>query len=152
LALLNEPLTTLTVAHATGSVVDGEALVSAHGFSPRYDLDRWSGVVTRAGHDLEGVSLVNKVCFFVSAKGGIAAGWAFHDLKTKGIAPRALVFGEVNPVMVQGAIFAGLTLADGLSPSDADALATGMWVRVDPGRCVIEILRKRRSSRRVQRG
>jgi predicted aconitase with swiveling domain len=148
---MNEPLTTLTVAHATGSVVEGEALVSTHGFSPRYDLDRWSGVITRAGHDLEGVSLVDKVCFFVSAKGGIAAGWAFHDLKTKGIAPRALVFGEVNPVMVQGAIFAGLTLADGLAPSDADALVTGTWVRVDPDRRVIDVFRKRGSLGRVQR-
>jgi predicted aconitase with swiveling domain len=142
---LNEPLRSLVVSRATGPIVEGKALVSTHGFSPRYDLDRWSGVITRAGHDLEGISISGNVCFFASAKGGIAAGWAFHDLKSKGIAPLALVFGEVNPVMVQGAIFAGITLADGFTSGDT-ALLTGTWVRVDPRRRVVEVFGDRGSA------
>src|SRR5438034_11709862 len=38
--------------------------VSEEGFSPRYDLDRWSGLITKPGHKLEGLSIVDKVCFF----------------------------------------------------------------------------------------
>ena len=128
---------------ATGSAVEGEALVSTHGFSPRYDLDRWTGIITRRGHDLEGVSIVDKICVFASAKGGIAAGWAYYDLKTKGLAPRALLFGEVNPVMVQGAIFAGITLTEGWSPCPSECMTTGDWVRVDPEHRVVEVLRYR---------
>src|SRR5215813_4236149 len=79
-------------------------------FSPRYDLDRWTGVITKPGHKLEGRSIVDKVCFFPTAKGGIAAGWAFYDIKWKKIAPKAFVFGVTNPVMVQGAIFAGIPI------------------------------------------
>ena len=122
----------LTVRRAYGPVVEGEALVSAEGFSPRYDLDRWSGIITKPGHRLEGASIVDRICFFPTAKGGIAAGWAFNDIKGKNIAPRALLFGVTNPVMVQGAIFAGITITEGWSPSPDDVVRTGDWVRVDP--------------------
>ena len=97
----------IKVNRAYGTVVEGEAVVSEEGFSPRYDLDRWTGVITKPGHKLEGMSIVDKICFFPTAKGGIAAGWAFYDIKWKKIAPRAFIFGVTNPVMVQGAVFAG---------------------------------------------
>jgi predicted aconitase with swiveling domain len=97
-------------------VVEGEAVLSTEGFSPRYDLDRWTGVITKPGHRLEGTNIRDKILFFPTAKGGIAAGWAFFDIKHKGIAPRALVFGVTNPVMVQGAVFADLTITEGWSP------------------------------------
>lgn len=130
----------IAVARAAGPIVEGQALVSTHGFSPRYDLDRWTGVITRRGHDLEGVSIVDKICFFASAKGGIAGGWAYYDLKTKGLAPRALVFGETNPVMVQGAIFAGITIAAGWQRAPYGLIATGDRVRIDPGNLALELL------------
>ena len=133
---------TIEVARAFGPVVEGEALVSEEGFSPRYDLDRWTGVITKPGHKLEGSSIVDKVCFFPSAKGGIAAGWAFYDLKWKKIAPKAFVFGVTNPVMVQGAVFADIAITEGWSQPPTALIRTGDWVRVDPGRKVIELLRR----------
>ena len=39
-AAVSEPLSTIRVARAFGPTVEGEAVVSAEGFSPRYDLDR----------------------------------------------------------------------------------------------------------------
>jgi hypothetical protein len=53
--------------------VEGEALVSDEGFSPRYDLDRWSGLITKPGHKLEGLSIVDKICFFPTAKGATSS-------------------------------------------------------------------------------
>jgi hypothetical protein len=132
---------TIEVKQAFGPVVEGEALVSEEGFSPRYDLDRWSGRITRPGHKLEGTSIVDKVCFFPTAKGGIAAGWAFYDIKWKKIAPKAFVFGVTNPVMVQGAVFAGIPITAGWTPHPREVLKTGDWVRVDPARKLIEVLR-----------
>ena len=99
------------VKRAFGPVVEGEALVSTEGFSPRYDLDRGSGLISRPGHALEGHNIKDKILITPSAKGGIAAGWAFYDIKHKGIAPKAFVFGVTNPVMVQGAVFAGIVLS-----------------------------------------
>ena len=139
---MTAPLATIRVERAFGPVVEGEAVVSAEGFSPRYDLDRWSGLITKPGHKLEGMNIRDKILFFPTAKGGIAAGWAFFDLKHKGIAPKAFVFGVTNPVMVQGAVFAGIAITEGWDPPAAEAVRTGDWVRVDPGRKVIEVLRR----------
>ncbi|HKA42363.1 MAG TPA: DUF126 domain-containing protein [Burkholderiales bacterium] len=133
---------TIRVKRAFGRVVEGEAVLSSEGFSPRYDLDRWSGVITRPGHELEGVNIRDKILFFPTAKGGIAAGWAFHDIKTKGIAPKALVFGVTNPVMVQGAVFAELTITEGWSRDPRTFIRTGDFVRVDPSAKTIELLKR----------
>ena len=132
----------IRVARAFGSVVEGEALVSEEGFSPRYDLDRWTGVITKPGHHLEGECIRDRICFFPTAKGGIAAGWAFYDIKWKKLAPKALVFGVTNPVMVQGAVFAGITITEGWTPHPRDLVKSGDWVRVDPARKVIELIKK----------
>ena len=133
----------IAVERAYGTAVEGEAVVSEEGFSPRYDLDRWSGTITKPGHKLEGTSLKDKICFFPTAKGGIAAGWAFYDLKWKKIAPKAFVFGVTNPVMVQGAVFAGITITEGWAPHPLGLVETGDWVRVDPAGKLVEVLRRR---------
>jgi uncharacterized protein len=132
----------IRVERAFGPVVEGEAVVSAEGFSPRYDLDRWSGMITKPGHKLEGTSIVDKICFFPTAKGGIAAGWAFYDIQYKRIAPKALIFGVTNPVMVQGAVFANIAITEGWDRAPAGVVKTGDWVRVDPARRIIEVLKR----------
>ena len=140
---MSAPLLTLTVDRAFGPVAEGEAVVSDEGFSPRYDLDRWSGVITKPGHQLEGVNIRDKILFFPTAKGGIAAGWAFYDIKVKGIAPKALVFGVTNPVMVQGAVFANLTITEGWSCDFRKCIQTGDTVRVSPAAKTIELLERK---------
>lgn len=135
-------LLTISVDRAAGPMVEGEAVISTEGFSPRYDLDRWTGVISKPGHKLEGVSIRDKILFFPTAKGGIAAGWAFHDIKGKGIAPKAFIFGVTNPVMVQGAIFADIAITEGWSPDPLTVIRTGDRVRVDPARRVIELLER----------
>jgi uncharacterized protein len=138
----NREAETIEVERAAGKVVEGVALVSMEGFSPRYDLARWTGEISRLGHAKEGENIEDRFLFFPTAKGGIAAGWAFHDLKTKGIAPKALVFGVTNPVMVQGAVFAGITITEGWSRDPFGVVRMGDAVRVDPSNRRIEVLRR----------
>lgn len=133
----------IEVDRAFGQVVEGEALTSPEGFSPRYDLDRWTGEISRPGHAIEGQNIKDKILFFPTAKGGVAAGWAFHDLKAKGIAPKAFIFGVTNPVMVQGAVFAGITITEGWSQNPLDIIKIGDLVRVDPSQKRVEILQHR---------
>jgi predicted aconitase with swiveling domain len=140
---VSKVLLTIQVERALGAAVEGEALVSSEGFSPRYDLDRWSGLITKPGHKLEGQNIRDKILFFPTAKGGIAAGWAFYDIRNKGFAPKALVFGVTNPVMVQGAVFANIPITEGWSRNPLDCIQTGDIVRVDPPRKVIELLRRK---------
>ena len=139
---MKEARVAIKVKRAFGPVVEGEAIVSEEGFSPRYDLDRWTGVITKPGHKLEGVNIRDKILFFPTAKGGIAAGWAFYDIKAKGIAPKAFIFGVTNPVMVQGAVFAEMTITEGWSRDPRGCIRTGDIVRVDPRKKLITLLKR----------
>lgn len=125
-------MTVIHVTRAWGPVVQAQALVMKEGFSPRYDLDRWSGVISRIGHSAEGESIRDRVLIIPTTKGGVAGGWAFLDLLKKGIAPKALVFGKLNPVMVQGAVLARMPVMEGWDLNPLELIRTGDMVRLDP--------------------
>jgi predicted aconitase with swiveling domain len=133
----------ISVKRAYGAVVEGEVLVMREGFSPRYDLDRISGVISRIGHSVEGESVSNKILVIPTVKGGVAGGWAFFDLLYKKIAPKALIFGKLNPVMVQGAVLAGMTITEGWSEDLLQLLNNGDQLRIDPEKKQLEILNKK---------
>jgi uncharacterized protein len=131
------------VAHpGVGEVVEGEALVSPEGFSARYDLDRTTGVISRESHPLYGRSIAGKVLVCPVAKGGFATSWALLDLKSRGLAPVAMLFSWANPVMVQGAVLAGVALMDQLSPDATRVIQTGDRVRVDPKAARVQVWRR----------
>lgn len=123
-----------------GAPVAGRALVSAHGFSARYDLDHTTGVISRESHDLYGESVVGRILVVSTAKGGTATGWRLLDLVARGTAPSALVFRTTNPVMVQGAVLAGIAIMHRLEPDPLDVLATGDLLHLipDEGRLEVE--------------
>jgi predicted aconitase with swiveling domain len=123
-----------------GAVVEGELLVSADAFSPRYDLDRASGEISRKGHAIEGHNIAGKILVVPAATGGVAAGWALYDLAQRGIAPQALICSNTNPVFVQGCVLAGISILHRLSPDPLSVLNTGDRVRVDPAHGTLEVL------------
>jgi hypothetical protein len=124
----------------TGPDVEAEALVCQDNFSARYDVNRRTGVFSRETHELYGVSLVGKICLFNTAKGGVATAWALLDMKQRGIAPAALVFRAANPIMVQGAVLAGIPIMDRLEPDPLAAVKTGDRLRVRPSEGIVELL------------
>jgi predicted aconitase with swiveling domain len=115
-----------------GPAVEGEALVTGDAFSPRYDLDRATGEISRRGHRAEGRNIKDKVLVVTTSKGGVAAGWAFYDLKCRGLAPKALICRSTNTVFVQGCVLAGIPILHRLTPDPLMALCTGDRVRVEP--------------------
>nr|WP_162592951.1 DUF126 domain-containing protein [Variovorax sp. PBL-E5] len=130
----------IEVTKAWGPVVEGEALVMREGFSPRYDLDRTTGVISRIGHSAEGESVIDRILVIPTVKGGVAGGWAFLDMLHKGIAPKALVFGRLNPVMVQGAVLAGMAITEGWSSDALTLIGTGDRIRIDPAARTISVV------------
>ncbi len=135
-------VTTLKVLRGYGEPVEGEALVMREGFSPRYDLDRLTGVISRIGHSAEGLSIKDRILVIPTVKGGVAGGWAFLDLLHKGIAPKGLVFGKLNPVMVQGAVLAKIPITEGWSSNALDQFSNRDVIRVDPKARTIALVRK----------
>jgi predicted aconitase with swiveling domain len=124
-----------------GVAVEGEALVSSDAFSPRYDLDRATGVISRETHAIAGHNIAGKILVIPAAKGGVAAGWAFYDIVRRGVGPLALICRETNPVMVQGAVLAGIPIMHRLEPDPVTSIRTGDRLRVDPQAGVVTILR-----------
>lgn len=129
----------ISLKRAYGNQTEGKVLVMKEGFSPRYDLDRITGIISRIGHSAEGESVHNKVLVIPTVKGGVAGGWAFFDLLHKHIAPKALIFGKLNPVMVQGAVLAKLTICEGWSEDLLKILKNGDHVMIDPEKKQLDI-------------
>jgi predicted aconitase with swiveling domain len=84
-----------------GPAVHGVALVARDNFSARYDLDRKSGVFSRPTHKLAGQSYVGKILVLNEAKGGVATAWMLRDMMERGLAPLALIFNRVNPILAR---------------------------------------------------
>ena len=118
--------------HALGSAVRGEALVAHDGFSARYDLDRIAGTFSRPAHKLAGQFYAGKILVLDTAKGGVASAWMLREMASRGVVPLALVFNSVNPILVQGAAFAGITMLAGFDGDITAEVPHGARVEIDP--------------------
>lgn len=116
-----------------GGVVEGEALVADDNFSARYDLDRIKGVFSRPQHALAGQSYKDKILVFNTAKGGVASAWMLHEMVSRGIAPKAILFNTANTILAQGAALAGMAMCDRFEDGDVTKLIkTGDSLKVMP--------------------
>jgi predicted aconitase with swiveling domain len=104
-------MTVLRCHPGIGQACRGIALVAQDDFSARYDLDRARGIFSRPSHALAGQSYVGRILVLNTAKGGVASAWMLRDMTERGLAPLAFLFNRVNPILAQGAVFAGLTMA-----------------------------------------
>ncbi len=118
--------------HAIGNRVTAPALVAHDGFSARYDLDRIRGTFSRPTHTLVGQSYAGKVLVLDTAKGGVASAWMLREMARRGMVPAALVFNSVNPVLVQGAAFGGVTMLAGFDGDITSMVPHGATVTIDP--------------------
>lgn len=134
-------MTELKCHKGIGPVVTGEALVASDNFSARYDLDRIKGVFSRPQHILAGQSYVDKILVLNTAKGGVASAWMLHEMKSRGIAPLAILLNSANTILAQGAALADMTMCDRFEDGDVTQLIeSGEQVTVYPqeGRVVVE--------------
>ncbi len=125
-----------------GKPLCGPALVANDGFSARYDLDRTTGVFRRPDHRLVGRSYVGMILVLDRAKGGVATAWMLREMASRGIMPAALVFNIVNPIMVQGAAFGGVTMMSGFDVDITSVVPDGAMMELDTAavRPVLRIL------------
>ena len=125
-----------------GPAVSGTALVAADNFSARYDLDRSRGIFARPSHKLVGESYADRILVLDGAKGGVATAWMLHDMAARRIVPRALIFNRANPILAQGAAFAGVALVDRFAGDVTALFCTGDELRVDPAVGIVEIVNR----------
>ena len=122
-----------------GDSVTAIALVAGDDFSARYDLDRVRGVFSRPAHALHGERYVGRILVLNTAKGGVASSWMLREMASRGMAPAALLLNRTNPIIAQGAAFAGLPFMDRFDVDITAAIRTGERVTVEPqaGRVIV---------------
>lgn len=126
--------------HAIGRQVTGTAMVANDGFSARYDLDRIAGVFSRPAHKLAGQSYVGRILVLDTSKGGVATAWMLHEMASRAKVPLAIVFNTVNPILVQGAAFGGVTMLAGFDEDITAWVPNGAQVEIDPARKALRVL------------
>lgn len=129
-----------SLTRAVGKTIEGVALVSPVPFSARYDLNRKDGTVSRIGHPLQGQSIAGKIFISPGVQGGVAAGWALLAMEQRGVGFAGLVFGDTNPVMVQGAVTAGIPIASGIDSACWSKIKTGDRISLDPANKELTVL------------
>ena len=122
-----------------GVKVSGVVLAARDDFSARYDLDRMRGIFSRPAHALYGESYVGRILVLNTAKGGVATAWMLREMCSRGMAPAALLLNRANPIMVQGAAFAGLPFIDRFEADITRSLCTGDTVTVLPDEGLVRI-------------
>lgn len=115
-----------------GNTVRGIALAADDDFSARYDLDRINGIFSRPGHKLYGQDYRGRILVLNNAKGGVASAWMLREMAERGVTPLAYLFNRVNPILAQGAAFAGVPLLDRFEGDLVALIRTGDELLVEP--------------------
>ena len=96
--------------------------------------------MSRPSHKLYGETYVGRILVLNAAKGGVASAWMLREMAMTERAPLALLLNDANPVMAQGAAFAGLPLIDRFETDITAAIKTGDRIVVDPAQGIVRIL------------
>lgn len=109
---------------------NGEALVSRMGISFYGGVEPNTGIITEAGHDLEGQSIAGKVLVFPSGKGSTVGSYILYRLQKNGHAPAAILNAECETITAVGCIIAEIPCLDQV---DIASLKSGLQLEVNAG-------------------
>jgi len=124
----------------SGGVAEGEVLVSHEPISFFGGVDPETGKVIERGHELAGIAVKDKVLVFPHGKGSTVGSYTLYRMKKNGVAPKAIVNIEAEPIVAVGAIIADIPAIDKLEQNPLVLLRDGMRVRVDADQRSLEVL------------
>ena len=117
----------------------GEVLISEEPISFFGGVDPESGIIIERSHPLRGRSVAGKVLVFPTGKGSTVGSYVIYQLKLNGVAPKAMICEEADPIVAVGAIVSGIPLVD---RPERRPFKDGQVVLVDADEGYIEILRE----------
>jgi predicted aconitase with swiveling domain len=123
-----------------GGAAEGVALVSHDPISFFGGVNPETGVVTEKGHELEGVDMKDRVLVFPNGKGSTVGSYALYRMKKNGVAPRAMINVECEPIVAVGAIISEIPTLDKLEKNPLTLIQNGKKLRVDAERGTLEVL------------
>jgi hypothetical protein len=108
----------------------GEAIVSKKNFSFLGDVDSETGIVVANDSDIVGESIAGKIFIFPSGRGSTVGTYILFRMKKAGIAPKAIINLETEPIIALGAIISGIPLLDKPEVDVVEIIRTGDYMRV----------------------
>ena len=123
----------------SGGKAEGIALVTHEPISFFGGVNPDTGVVTEKGHELEGQTIKDRVLVFPNGKGSTVGSYALYRMKKNGVAPRAMINVECEPIVAVGAIISDIPTIDKLEQNPLTIIHTGKTVRVDADQSAVEV-------------
>jgi len=121
---------------------EGEAVVYNGPFSFLGDLNPATGKVPVPRHELEGISLVDKVFVFTTGKGSSGGDFAAWAAKENNNAPAAIICLESEPVLTGAVLVTQIPAVDHPEKNVLELIKTGDYVKVDATAGIIEVVGK----------
>jgi hypothetical protein len=118
----------------------GLALVSKKPISFLGGVDPNSALIIEREHDLKGENVKGRILCFPSGHGSTVGSYVLYSLAKKGLGPKAIVNQTADPVVVVGAIIAGIPMIDQINIRQIE---TGDDVEVDGEEGIVKIRKKR---------
>jgi len=106
---------------------EGEALVTNMPISFYGGVDPNTGIVIEKGHELEGVSIKNKILVFPQGKGSTVGSYTLYRMKKNGTAPIGMINKETETIVAVGAIISEIPFIDKI---DTTKIKTGNKITI----------------------
>ena len=107
---------------------EAEALVTTMPISFYGGVDPNTGVVIEKGHELQGISVKDKVLVFPQGKGSTVGSYTLYRMKKNGTAPAAMINKECETIVAVGAIISEIPTVDKI---DITKIQTGNKIHVE---------------------
>jgi hypothetical protein len=122
-----------------GGCVEGEAIVTKEYISGWGGIDPKTGTIIDLRHELSGQCFAGKVLVYQGAKG--SSGWsgAFHEARSNGVAPLAMIYNITTTKIALGAVVTRVPAVTDLDKDPTEVISTGDWVKVDADNGIVEV-------------
>jgi len=117
----------------------GRVLVSTKPLSFLGGVDPETGRVVEKDHDLEGENIKGVILCFPHGHGSTVGSYVLYSAAKNGVGPKAIVNATADPVVVAGAIIAGIPMVDRV---DLGEVSNGDFVEVDGDRGTVTVLER----------
>ncbi len=124
----------------SGGMAEGPALISREPISFFGGVNPDTGVVTEKGHELEGTTVKDKVLVFPHGKGSTVGSYTLYRMKRNGVAPKAIINAESEPIVAVGAIISDIPAIDKLEKDPFTMFRNGMRLRVNADSPSVQVL------------
>ena len=115
---------------------EGEALVTNQSISFYGGVDPETGVVVEKGHELENVSIVDKILVFPSGKGSTVGSYVLYQMAKTGKGPKGLILKDCEAIVAVGCIIGEIPCVDQI---DISQISNGMKLAIDADNAAVEV-------------